>query len=111
MKSRRRIAFLKAQDCADFRVQQADYSRDLRPVKWVSESGLRGINPEPVMSALGQKRTSHDLRVMSALPSKADIAKHCWDVCFVPKADVSPVGHDSMPVPACPISNAASLGM
>jgi hypothetical protein len=28
----------------------------------------------PLMSALGQKRTSHQVRVMSVLPPKADIA-------------------------------------
>jgi hypothetical protein len=57
MKSRRRIAFLEAQDCADFLVQQADYSRDLRRAKWVSGSGLHGSNPDGPMSALGQKQT------------------------------------------------------
>jgi hypothetical protein len=54
MKSRRRIAFLKAQDhanCGD------DYSRDLRLAKWGSEVSLHGNNPVPLMSALGQKRT------------------------------------------------------
>ena len=54
MKSRRRIAFLKASDhanCID------DYSRDLRLAKWVSEVSLHGSNFEPLMSALGQKRT------------------------------------------------------
>jgi hypothetical protein len=30
MKSRRRIAFSKAHDCADYRLQERDYSRDLR---------------------------------------------------------------------------------
>jgi hypothetical protein len=39
------------------------------------------------MSALGQKQTSRSEIAMSALPPKADIAKHCWDVRFVPKAD------------------------
>src|SRR5262249_45987683 len=39
------------------------------------------------MSALGHKRTSQHVRAMSALPPIADIAKHCWDVGFVPKAD------------------------
>jgi hypothetical protein len=34
---------------------------------------LQGSNPEPFMSALGQKRTSARVRVMSALPPKADI--------------------------------------
>src|SRR5262249_36186473 len=32
------------------------------------------------MSALGQKQTLKRLHLMSALPPKADIAKHCWDV-------------------------------
>ena len=39
---------------------------------------------------------------MSALAPKADIVQHDRDVRFVPKADVSPVGHDSIPVPAVP---------
>ena len=37
------------------------------------EAKLHGSNPEPPMSALGQKRTLADVRVMSALPPKADI--------------------------------------
>jgi hypothetical protein len=41
------------------------------------------------MSALGHKRTSHLVRVMSALPSKAEIAGRAQDVRFVPKADMS----------------------
>jgi hypothetical protein len=48
MKSRRRIAFLKAQDYAKC---NDDYSRDLRLVKWGSGVILHGTNPEPVMSA------------------------------------------------------------
>jgi len=36
---------------------------------------LHGSNPKPLMSALGQKRTSTHVRVMSALPPKADIHK------------------------------------
>jgi hypothetical protein len=42
MKSRRRIAFLKAWDhanCID------DYSRDLRPAEWAPTVILRGNNP------------------------------------------------------------------
>ena len=35
-----------------------DYTRDLRPAKWGSESSLHGSNHEPLMSALGQKQTS-----------------------------------------------------
>ena len=38
------------------------------------------------MSALGQKRTLQ-VRLMSALPPKADIDGRCFDVRFVPKAD------------------------
>ena len=34
---------------------------------------LHGSNPEPLMSALGQKQTSARVRGMSALPPKADI--------------------------------------
>jgi len=40
------------------------------------------------MSALGQKRTLRRVRVMSALPPKADIGTQSCDVCFVPKADI-----------------------
>jgi hypothetical protein len=36
---------------------------------------LRGSNFEPLMSALGQKQTSAYVRVMSALPPKADVAE------------------------------------
>src|SRR5215831_18898750 len=39
------------------------------------------------MSLMGQKRTSEQVRAMSALPPKADIGTHSRDVCFVPKAD------------------------
>ena len=40
------------------------------------------------MSTLGQKQTSVHVRVMSALPPKADIAESDWHVRFVPKADI-----------------------
>ena len=39
------------------------------------------------MSALGQKQTLADVRVMSALPPKADIAERDQHVRFVPEAD------------------------
>src|SRR5215467_1162512 len=39
------------------------------------------------LSALGQKRTSKHVRVMSALPPKADIGTQSRDVRFVPNAD------------------------
>jgi hypothetical protein len=40
---------------------------------------------------LGQKRTSHQVRVMSVLPPKADIVGCDWDVRFVPEADIGSV--------------------
>jgi hypothetical protein len=49
---------------------------------------LRGSNPEPLMSALGQRQTSRHLQPMSALPPKADIGIQSRDVRFVPKADI-----------------------
>ena len=88
MKSRRRIAFLKAQDhanCGD------DYSRDLRLAKWGSEVSLHGNNPVPLMSALGQKRTWRLQFAMSALPPKADIPRLHHDVCFGPISDITPL--------------------
>src|SRR5262249_2816039 len=39
------------------------------------------------MSALGQKRTFRHIRLMSALPLKADVAQHRRDVRFVPFSD------------------------
>src|SRR6516165_11882484 len=39
------------------------------------------------MSAMGQKQTSRHLQRMSALPPKADIRRHDWNVRFVPQAD------------------------
>jgi hypothetical protein len=45
MKSRRRIAFSKAHECADYRLQGCDYSKDLRPAKWGPTVILRGNNP------------------------------------------------------------------
>jgi hypothetical protein len=48
------------------------------------------------MSALGQKRTLRLVRLMSALPLKADIAQHGGNVRLVPQADIqqlpTPVG-------------------
>src|SRR5262245_14125658 len=40
------------------RFSKWDYSRDLRRAKWGSGAILHGSNPEPPMSALGQKQTS-----------------------------------------------------
>jgi hypothetical protein len=67
---------------------RTDYSRDLRQAKWGSEVSLHGSNPEPFMSALGQKQTLIRLLYMSALPPKADIGTQSRNVRFVPKADI-----------------------
>ena len=48
-----------------------------------------GGNPEPLMSALGQKRTWDCRSLMSALPPKADMVQHDRDVRFVLKADIA----------------------
>ena len=40
------------------------------------------------MSALGQKQTLGKVRLMSALPPKADIGTQPRNVCFVPIADI-----------------------
>jgi hypothetical protein len=40
------------------------------------------------MSALGQRQTLSDIKAMSALPPKADIAERDWHVRFVPKVDI-----------------------
>ena len=47
-----------------------NYSKDSRPTKWGSGVRLHGSNSEPLMSALGQKRTFGDVRPMSAFPQK-----------------------------------------
>jgi hypothetical protein len=51
------------------------------------------------MSALGQKRTSQGISLMSALPPKADIAETDWHVRFVPKADMSDLSHSNQAPP------------
>jgi hypothetical protein len=74
MKSRRRIAFLKAQDCADFLVEQVDYSRDLRSAKWVSGA----ICTAAILCAHVRFGSLADMAKafrMSASPSKADITE------------------------------------
>jgi hypothetical protein len=49
---------------------------------------LRSSNFEPSTSALRQKQTFKRLRLMSALPPKADIGTQSRNVRFVPKADM-----------------------
>jgi len=64
-----------------------DYTRDWRPAEWGLTFILRDKNPRGRMSALGQEQTWKLVRVMSALPPKADIGTQSWNVRFVPKAD------------------------
>ena len=46
------------------------------------------------MSELGQKRTSQQVRAMSALPPKADIDRGRRNVRFVPEVDVARTCHN-----------------
>src|SRR5215472_391826 len=63
------------------------------------------------MSALDQKQTSANVRVMSALPPKADIGSASRHVRFVPKADiqrsvpmrVDPGLHKPTDIVTCPV--------
>ena len=64
-----------------------NYIRDLGPAKWASAAILRGSKAQRHMSALGQKQTLGHVRVMSALPPKADITAAQTNVRFLPKAD------------------------
>jgi hypothetical protein len=50
---------------------------------------LRHSKLELPMSALGHKQTLGSVRVMSALPPKADIETQSRDVRFVPKGDIA----------------------
>jgi hypothetical protein len=72
---RRRIAHPRLRTT---RVSRWDYSRDLRQAKWGSGISLHGGNPEPLMSALGQKQTSARRSLMSALPPKRTLPGDCW---------------------------------
>jgi hypothetical protein len=78
MKSRRRICLAGGSGVR----QQWHYTRDLRPAEWGLDIILRGNNPHDRMSTLGQKRTSEQVRAMSALPPKADIHRLETDVAF-----------------------------
>jgi hypothetical protein len=61
------------------------------------------------MSALGQKQTSRWVRVMSALPPKADIAGRQFDVRFVPKADIRMLKCPVWGVPLAAKASASAL--
>jgi len=50
---------------------------------------LHRSNPEPLMSALGQKQTSAYVRVMSALPRKRTLVERVGMSAFVPCVDGS----------------------
>jgi hypothetical protein len=62
------------------------------------------------MSALGQKQTFRGPICMSALPPKADIAKHCWDVRFNRRSDRR--GLDAFALRRLqPLNNATGFGI
>jgi len=55
------------------------------------------------MPALGQKRTSEGIELMSAIPPKADIAEFRCHVRYVPKADIG-TGSNPNIVLGCPLA-------
>ena len=57
-------------------------------MEWGSVISLHVSNPEPPMSALGQKQTLRQSNGMSGLPPKADIAEQQLGVRFVLDSDV-----------------------
>jgi hypothetical protein len=65
--ARKRFDEIASSHSADFRLQQYNYSRDLRPAKWGSGVSVQGSNSESLMSASGHKRTLERLYTMSAL--------------------------------------------
>jgi hypothetical protein len=65
-----------------------------RQRNWRVQLRLHSSNFEPLMSALGHKRTLKHVRLMSALPPKADIGTQSRNVRFVPKADIGFGLHD-----------------
>jgi hypothetical protein len=44
---------------------------------------------------MGHEQTSRHVRVMSALPPKADIRQRIEHVCYVPKADINALASNS----------------
>src|SRR5262249_15127624 len=67
----------------------------LRPAEWGSGVSLHGSNPELLMSALGQKRTSQQVIQMSALPPKADSGTRSRNVRFAPEAELNDVAAET----------------
>jgi len=59
------------------------------PYRSVVDGFFRRFSEMCAMPDLVQKQTSAHVRVMSALPPKADIGTQSWNVRFVPKADIS----------------------
>jgi hypothetical protein len=86
MKSRRRIAAPKAQSLCGLRFGMTQLQQGFAAGGMGFRIKSHGGNFEPLMSALGQKRTLKRLRVISALPPKADIGTQSRNVRIVPKA-------------------------
>jgi hypothetical protein len=74
MKSRRRIAAPKTQSLCDYALELTQLQQGFVTDGMGFRVKLHSSNFEPLMSALGQKRTSEDVKAMSALPPKADIS-------------------------------------
>jgi hypothetical protein len=66
----------------------AQLQQGFATAEWGSETKLQGNNLELRMSALGHKRTFHDVQPMSALAPTTDIGTRSRNVRFVPKADI-----------------------
>jgi hypothetical protein len=74
---RRRIAHPKAQDYVDF---QNEITAGIYDRRYGVRVSLHGSNRKPLMSALGQKRTSDAVPTMSAIIPKADIGRRACEV-------------------------------
>jgi hypothetical protein len=68
---------------------RASWSTDAAAEGWHSTGSIRRLKlPTQVDVRFGHKQTLEHVRVMSALPPKADIAERECHVRFVPKADI-----------------------
>jgi hypothetical protein len=76
MKSRRRIGFPKAWDYADWGAITAGICNRRNGVQGVS---AHGSNPQPLMSALGQKQTFRPFIAMSALSPNGSASTSSFD--------------------------------
>jgi hypothetical protein len=69
------MACPKARDYARMKVTMVRLQQGFAPSKMGFQVKLQGNNFKPPMSALGHKRISEQVRIMSALPPEADIVQ------------------------------------